>query len=259
MTPPTTPALPPLPEPPNRFAINITNTGQRLDYTAQDMRDYALAALRQAMGAAPESAKPVAWRWRSRDSSMRWGDWHYGDSQPEHVANRGVEVEALYAAPSNTDSVNSGLALTEGEPGEAPEKFILWQRRNGSRDGAGGFEWDEWAFCRREDALRVEGLHSWQIRTLIASPVAQARDSLVATASQHEKPPASGSSTAVSDTYSEYEIAGGFWDIDLPDSLCERLLIALQERRAALQASNGLGDSQPATTSTDGVKEVPRG
>jgi hypothetical protein len=116
MTPPTTPALPPLPEPPNRFAINITNTGQRLDYTAQDMRDYALAALRQAMGAAPESAKPVAWRWRSRDSSMRWGDWHYGDSQPEHVANRGVEVEALYAAPSNTDSVNSGLALTEGEP-----------------------------------------------------------------------------------------------------------------------------------------------
>jgi hypothetical protein len=167
--------------------------------------------------------------------------------------------QAMGAAPSNTDSVNSGLALTEGEPGEAPEKFILWQRRNGSRDGAGGFEWDEWAFCRREDALRVEGLHSWQIRTLIASPVAQARDSLVATASQHEKPPASGSSTAVSDTYSEYEIAGGFWDIDLPDSLCERLLIALQERRAALQASNGLGDSQPATTSTDGVREVPRG
>lgn len=34
-------ALPDLPDPPLRFGINISATGQRLDYSAEDMRAYA--------------------------------------------------------------------------------------------------------------------------------------------------------------------------------------------------------------------------
>jgi hypothetical protein len=257
MTPPTTPALPPLPEPPNRFAINITNTGQRLDYTAQDMRDYALAALRQAMGAAPESAKPVAWRWRSRDSSMRWGDWHYGDSQPEHVANRGVEVEALYAAPSNTDSVNSGLALTEGEPGAT--KLLR----------------------RLDDALRT----AWDARTLPACVIPadlaqevgaflrQARDTLGETARSNEKTPASGSSTAVSGEEARdaarYRgmratlIGGDMHNFARMIALVACFFDSSDKFDAAidsaLQASNGLAAPSGSGSEGEGVKEVPRG
>jgi hypothetical protein len=36
--------LPPLPNAPHRFAVQITNSGERMDYTAKDMREYALAA-----------------------------------------------------------------------------------------------------------------------------------------------------------------------------------------------------------------------
>lgn len=37
--------LPSLPNAPHRFAVEITNSGERMDYTAKDMRDYALASI----------------------------------------------------------------------------------------------------------------------------------------------------------------------------------------------------------------------
>jgi hypothetical protein len=41
--------LPPLPAPTHRFAIEITPNGERLDYSARDMRDFAKLAVREAL------------------------------------------------------------------------------------------------------------------------------------------------------------------------------------------------------------------
>jgi hypothetical protein len=37
--------LPPLPMTPHRFHVNVTQLGERMDYTATDMEQYARAAL----------------------------------------------------------------------------------------------------------------------------------------------------------------------------------------------------------------------
>jgi hypothetical protein len=41
--------LPPKPAPPHRFAIEITPNGERLDYSARDMDDFAKLAVREAL------------------------------------------------------------------------------------------------------------------------------------------------------------------------------------------------------------------
>jgi hypothetical protein len=53
--------LPPLPPRPQRFAVEIGPTGQLLDYSAQDMRAYARAALAQPLVAEHATSEPVGW------------------------------------------------------------------------------------------------------------------------------------------------------------------------------------------------------
>jgi hypothetical protein len=122
------------------------------------------------------------------------------------------------ALGTDTDSVHSGLALTEGEPWPsfAALRTAYWR-------------WDRSGSLSGESAFQAGA--TWM------------RNHLVATASQHEKPPASGSSTAVSGEEATCRFCS------MPSPGCD-VASALQcgyfayypnGKPAAMQASNGLG------------------
>jgi hypothetical protein len=190
------------------------------------------------------------------------------------------------ALGTDTDSVNSGLALTEGEPAATPA--AAW-RKAGEPDphGArydceraaltlGNYTDDELAngaFLNYDVRLSVQdmlhpkpGQHMpivWmtavkdRIRWLSrALEKEQARDSLVATASQHEKTPVSVSSTAVSEEEAKDAARFRWYFSDKPkdDWLTTyldgvRIGWTTDQWRAAIdvamQASNGLVARQP--------------
>jgi hypothetical protein len=165
--------------------------------------------------------------------------------------------EAMLAAPSNADSVYSGLALTEGGPGAT--KLLR----------------------RLDDALRT----AWDARTLPACVIPadlaqevgaflrQARDTLGETARSNEKTPASGSSTAVSGEEARdaarYRgmratlIGGDMHNFARMIALVACFFDSSDKFDAAidsaLQASNGLAAPSGSGSEGEGVKEVPRG
>lgn len=55
--------LPPLPPTRLRFEVSINSLGERLDYTAEDMRAYARAALAAAPAPHPDTADAERYRW----------------------------------------------------------------------------------------------------------------------------------------------------------------------------------------------------
>jgi hypothetical protein len=204
--------------------------------------------------------------------------------------------EAMLAAPANTDSVYSGLALTEGLR-QLASGSLEWQVRDpvehcmcmifthaDSIDPEGAaLEWLR-DFKRKfpdhphakYEVAAVRSFTPLERAALDAADLIdamQARDSLVATASQHEKTPASGSSTAVSGEEARdaarYRgmratlIGGDMHNFARMIALVACFFDSSDKFDAAidsaLQASNGLAAPSGSGSEGEGVKEVPRG
>lgn len=124
--------LPPLPTPPHRFAVELTPTGKRLDYTADDMHAYARAALAQRQG------EPV---WSEYVAGMIVAYLGGGVDDPRIKPIAGIISRRLvHIAPATTEYLMSEVnrlhdelvaAQRQGEPvtavtDEMVSRFLCW-------------------------------------------------------------------------------------------------------------------------------------
>jgi len=68
--------LPPLPPEPLRFAIALNPVGDRMDYTAKDMQDFALAF-----------GRIVIQRQREIDAGIA-SEWHFGEDSAHAIRSQ---------------------------------------------------------------------------------------------------------------------------------------------------------------------------